>query len=235
MISNQSKRYIETKYSEKNAVISRLGVAVSGHLNEGTGSNILRLISISSLTSVKRVHMIIECVSAISKRNPDLKLEWAHYGDGPLKTSLHEFATKSLGDKASLKWAFRGHVTNRVIRNKLCEDRWDAIINLSEYEGIPVSMMEAMSAGIPVIATDVGAVAELVDADYPLLFPVNVRPELVADTVTRHLPFIKCSETRQRCQAKIVESFNESRNYNDLIDSIVMTSCGKRPKGTITE
>jgi glycosyltransferase involved in cell wall biosynthesis len=37
-------------------------------------------------------------------------------------------------------------------------------VNLSDSEGLPVAIMEAMSAGVPVVATDVGGTAEIVSS-----------------------------------------------------------------------
>ena len=42
-------------------------------------------------------------------------------------------------------------------------------INVSESEGVPVSIMEALSCGLPIIATNVGGVSEIVDAHVGVL------------------------------------------------------------------
>ena len=47
----------------------------------------------------------------------------------------------------------------------------DLFLNVSESEGIPVSIMEAISAGIPVIATDVGGTSEIVNDSFGTLIP----------------------------------------------------------------
>ena len=45
----------------------------------------------------------------------------------------------------------------------------DALINVSESEGLPFSMMEAISFGIPVIGTNVGGVKEIINNDTGIL------------------------------------------------------------------
>lgn len=53
----------------------------------------------------------------------------------------------------------------------------DWFMLLSTSEGLPVSILEAMSFGVPVIATDVGGVSEAVDDETGLLLPVDVEKE----------------------------------------------------------
>ncbi|MGZ5247769.1 MAG: glycosyltransferase, partial [Flavitalea sp.] len=52
--------------------------------------------------------------------------------------------------------------------------RFDLFLNVSESEGVPVSIMEAMSAGLPVIATNVGGTREIVDGSNGVLVNKNI-------------------------------------------------------------
>src|SRR5690606_3082592 len=47
-------------------------------------------------------------------------------------------------------------------------------VNVSRHEGVPVSIMEAISFGVPSIATDVGATRELINKDNGFLVPENI-------------------------------------------------------------
>lgn len=66
---------------------------------------------------------------------------------------------------------FRGNVPNDELQWFYRSNRIDCFITTSETEGLPVSIMEAMSYGIPVIATDVGGIREMVDGNGILLSP----------------------------------------------------------------
>jgi glycosyltransferase involved in cell wall biosynthesis len=55
-----------------------------------------------------------------------------------------------------------GTVPHETIISFFKDNAVDLFVNLSVYEGVPVSIMEAISFGIPVVATDVGAVREVV-------------------------------------------------------------------------
>jgi glycosyltransferase involved in cell wall biosynthesis len=56
----------------------------------------------------------------------------------------------------------RGYVPNTDVIDLERELRPSCLINLSASEGLPVSMMEAASLGIPIVGTDVGGVCEII-------------------------------------------------------------------------
>ena len=49
----------------------------------------------------------------------------------------------------------------------------DLFCNVSEYEGVPISIMEAMAYGIPCLATHVGGVSEIVNCQTGILIEKN--------------------------------------------------------------
>jgi len=102
------------------------------------------------------VHLIIEALSKIN----DIPLKWVHFGDGPLSTELYDLAERIL--PPNISWKFMGHIPNQELLQWYRENPVSVFINVSETEGIPVSIMEAMSFGIPVIATNVGGTGEIV-------------------------------------------------------------------------
>jgi glycosyltransferase involved in cell wall biosynthesis len=56
-------------------------------------------------------------------------------------------------------------------------------VHLSRLEGLPVSVMEAMSMGVPCIATSAGGTSELVDSTVGALLPIEVSPQDVANAI----------------------------------------------------
>ena len=77
-------------------------------------------------------------------------------GDGPLRGALEERA-RELGISERVRFAGRRTDTAAFYRD--C----DLFVLLSDYEGMPMSIIEAMASGLPVVATRAGGVAELVD------------------------------------------------------------------------
>src|SRR5690606_13386262 len=93
----------------------------------------------------------------------DKKIEWHHFGDG-LEFEELKKKIKTL-NKKKIAVILHGWATQADILKfyELYFVNW--FVNVSESEGIPVSIMEAMSFGIPVIATDVGGTSEIVNTD----------------------------------------------------------------------
>ncbi|MFF2178052.1 glycosyltransferase family 4 protein [Lysinibacillus sp. NPDC058147] len=99
----------------------------------------------------KRQDLLLETLAELS----DLPWRLQLIGDGSLRPSLEKFvADKGLTDRVS----FLG---NQLDVTSLLEES-HLFVLLSDWEGLPISIIEAMRAGLPIIATNVGGVNELV-------------------------------------------------------------------------
>ena len=66
------------------------------------------------------------------------------------------------------------------IHSTLESKPWDILVNVSTSEGVPASIQECFSYGIPAIATDVGGNSEIVDSTCGYLLSPNPSPEEIA-------------------------------------------------------
>lgn len=163
-ISKNGEEYIIDTYPMykgllKNKVeASYLGTMDHGY-NIKNKRGAFQIVSCSNLVELKRVHLIIEALSQIQ-----VPIRWTHFGDGKCAESLKKMAKEML--RHNIDYTFKGAIPNEeLMKAYKCMDI-DLFINVSEYEGVPVSIMEAMSFGIPVIATDVGGTSEIVRDGY---------------------------------------------------------------------
>lgn len=170
------------KISVVNTRIVYLGSKKEQRSNMSTPSsdNIIRLVSCSNVTWVKRVHKIVDAVSAVT----DVALEWTHLGGGPLLEQVQEQANNELKGKLNISFHFPGVKSNKEVHDYFSSQCVDLFVNLSESEGLPVSIMESMSYGIPVIATDVGGTCEIVNEKTGFLIPKDFQPQKVAEIIT---------------------------------------------------
>ncbi|RMD97728.1 MAG: glycosyltransferase, partial [Deltaproteobacteria bacterium] len=76
----------------------------------------------------------------------------------------------------------------------------EAYILPSLYEGMPTVILEAMANGLPIIATDIGAVRTMVDEENGLVIPPG-SPQAIVDAV-RHL-FVTCSPQERRRMGEV--------------------------------
>jgi glycosyltransferase involved in cell wall biosynthesis len=94
-------------------------------------------------------------------------------GDGELRSPMNHLA-QELGIAERVRfWGVRSDVAD-ILRAA------DIFTLPSQYEGNPMSVMEAMAAGLPVVASRVGGIPELVeDEQMGMLIPVDSEPCLV--------------------------------------------------------
>ena len=64
-------------------------------------------------------------------------------------------------NKKNVAFEFLGNIDNQDVVNFYNDNEIDLFVNASDTEGLPVSIMEAFSFGIPVVCRDVGGCAEI--------------------------------------------------------------------------
>jgi glycosyltransferase involved in cell wall biosynthesis len=153
-ISKLAGDYITQRYSGVQVEVEHLGTRDLG-VGPSTTSDALRIISCSAVSELKRVHLIPRLLRGLEQR-----VEWTHIGDGPLMARLKQSIEKC---DDNIKVHLTGFVPPDEVNRIYQENSFDIFLHVSSSEGIPVSMMEAISFGIPIVATDVGAVKEIVN------------------------------------------------------------------------
>ena len=113
-----------------------------------------RLLCVARLAPAKNHALLLRTVARLRESGRDVSLTLV--GDGPLRGRLEELA-RELGISERVRFAGRRTDTPAFYRD--C----DLFVLLSDYEGMPMSIIEAMASGLPVVATRAGGVAELVD------------------------------------------------------------------------
>ncbi len=113
-----------------------------------------RLLCVARLAPAKNHALLLQTVARLRESGRDVSLTLV--GDGPLRGRLEELA-RELGISEHVRFAGRRTDTPAFYRD--C----DLFVLLSDYEGMPMSIIEAMASGLPVVATRAGGVGELVD------------------------------------------------------------------------
>jgi len=104
-----------------------------------------RIISAGRLNVPKRYDLLIEAFALIADRYPQWQLDI--FGNGPLRDELqHRIDAKGLSGRVVLN-----KPTPAIYEAYL---RSDFLVLCSDYEGLPLVLIEAMACGIPVISTD---------------------------------------------------------------------------------
>lgn len=157
-ISCDGKQYLLNRYGIQRHKIHtcRLGSLCRQQAKDCDDRSILKIVSCSSLITRKRIYLIVDILSNIT----DITIEWTHFGTGPQRRQIERMCEERLG--SNVTYCLKGQVSNTEILRQYEEQNYHLFINVSRSEGIPVSIMEAISFGIPVLATAVKGVPEIV-------------------------------------------------------------------------
>lgn len=118
------------------------------------------LCCVGTINGRKGQRIIIEALNKtnVSNRN---KIHVAIVGEGQERTELEELAQKyNLNDNIE----FVGAIPNELVYKELA--RANIFILMSYNEGLPISIIEAMRSGLPVISTRIAGIPELVKENY---------------------------------------------------------------------
>lgn len=114
--------------------------------------NVVKIVCVARLDVPKNHALLLKALATVIGVPWVLEL----IGDGPLTDTVRQMV-HALG------------LTDRVVFSGLCSDvptrlaRADVFVLVSNWEGLPLSILEAMRASLPVVASNVGGVAELVN------------------------------------------------------------------------
>lgn len=212
-ISQDGVDYLKTRFPQAdNLRLSRLGTGDRG-LCIAEKAPVTTVVSCSNLLDVKRVDLLIKALAQCPQ-----PVRWLHFGDGPLMESL---CRQAEGLPPHIQWQFMGSVPNAELMTFYKENYVDVFVNVSSSEGVPVSIMEALSFGIPAVATDVGGTHEIVeDGCNGILLPADTRPEAIAEAIFRakNLP-----DARENARRIWQERCDATENYADFYENILKT------------
>jgi len=216
-ISKDGSKYLQYKSKSKHIFTSRLGT-LAIPLPEYKENPKLRILSIGALYSVKRIDLLIKALNSIN----EFGIIWEHFGTGPDETAIQKLASDLLSKK-NVAFFFHGFVNNKDLREHLTENIYDLLINSSSSEGIPVSIMEAMSVGVPCLATDVGGTHEIVDQNNGLLLPADLSPDFLAEKISwfHNLPQGEKIKMRESAYKTWKEKFDAETNYRAFANEIM--------------
>lgn len=207
-ISDSGKRYLKERYGDgapRIIEVCRLGTFDHG-LNPQNGDDVFKIVSCSNIVPVKRVRFLAEVIGRL-----DFKVQWTHIGDGPLRAEVEAVIGKF---PENVTGVLLGAMPNAEVLKYYSEHHVDLFINVSESEGVPVSIMEAFSFGIPVIATDVGGVAEIVDDAEGRLISKDISAQQLSEIITEFLCYSDRKEMRICARSKWEQMCCAERNYS---------------------
>ena len=166
----------------------------------GIAESDIYLVSVGRLVYEKGHEFLIRAIPAVLSRFPNVKA--GIYGDGVLRRQLENLIHELRLSNVVKIYGFQSDVSGFL-------SSADVFVLPSRSEGLPIALLEAMSAGLPVVATKVGGIEEvIVDAKYGLLVPAE-NPEALAESI---ITLLNDSEMQKRigaaAQALIIQNYD---------------------------
>ncbi|MFL5834850.1 MAG: glycosyltransferase family 4 protein [Solirubrobacterales bacterium] len=162
--------------------------------------------TISLLEPVKDLDTFLRAAALVREKRPQTR--FAVYGSGTMQDRL-EGLTRELGLEASL--SFPGHLP---VDQALSTLRLYVLCSL--LENCPMSLLEAMAAGRPAVATAVGGVPEIAGEAVPLVPPHD--PGALAAEILRLLESPElAAEVAARGQERVGSKFTAAANAEQML------------------
>ena len=222
-LSREARDYLRQTYGAppENIRICPLGVPLAAALARPSQAGHLHVVSVSFCLPVKRLDKIVDAIGLLARHHPGVGMTWTHIGNGPLLQEIQSQAWAKLASLGNVVCSFPGELPNHAVKAYYLNVPVDMLVNASESEGVPVSIMEAMSAGVPAIAPDVGGISSLVsDRCGALLGPCSDAREIAG--AMERVAFADGRDERRTQARRVIEArFDAARNYRDFVAGIV--------------
>jgi glycosyltransferase involved in cell wall biosynthesis len=167
------------------------------------------IISVSNTQPFKRVHLIPAMLAKF-----DFPVRWIHFGKGPMDSVIAEEIKKL---PVHIRAEQAGSLPNEEILKFYVDNQIDMFVSLSSSEGLPISMMEAISYGVPVFACEVCGIPDLVNETTGALFQQNDSIEVVGEKLR-----VKLSQKfdKEEILKFSRQNFDYKKNYLSFFQNI---------------
>jgi len=166
------------------------------------------VLTVRRLVYKNGVDTLLDCASIVARANP--KIVFLVAGKGPDLESVRQQAKQR---KISANFRLAGFVSDEDLAGYY--NLADLFVLPSKSgEGLPLVALEAMACGLPVIATNVGGIGEILVAEFGKLVPPN-QPEQLAEAI---LEFAQSDYNAQKSElrARVEERFSWETNIKQL-------------------
>lgn len=194
------------KYKNK-FYYSPLGVFDKG-INPTSPNNHFQIVSCSILNPIKRVHLIPQILKLQTKN-----IHWIHFGDG-VERSLIEKHCKDFPE--NITYEIKGYVKNDTVLNYYKTKHVDLFIQLSETEGgVPVSIQEAISFGIPILGSNAGGIPETINKN-GWLIEVDASIQEMSNTLDNIIKIENLENKRKASRKLFFAEFEAVKNHTEF-------------------
>ena len=161
------------------------------------------------VSSEKGLLTLIEAFKKISSA----KLSLSIVGEGPIRNQLEKTA------KADPRIQFKGYLSGNTLK-ETTRNALAVIVPSEWYENAPISILEALAFGKPVIGSQIGGIPEMIDdgVNGYLFEPGHVDDLREKLELVLSMPDKRISEMGQAARQKVEREYNAELHYERLMD-----------------
>ncbi|MCD6068715.1 MAG: glycosyl transferase family 1 [Bacteroidetes bacterium] len=182
-VSETGAKYLSQKYP---VYKNKIHTSYLGSEDNGEGffdpQGIFTIVSCAHVRNIKRIHMIPEILM-----HADFPVRWIHIGGMAKNDPTCDMLVKNIAEVETQNKLVSVEMKGNLLPEQVVDFYKITSVNLflsvSVTEGLPVSMMEAISYGIPILATDVGGCKEIATNNTGRLIPSDFNTKQVADVI----------------------------------------------------
>lgn len=219
--SIDGEQHLITRFPEYEDKVSKRYLGTCDHgINPEGKDDTFTIVTCSYLISVKRLNLVADALKRIDLMSSVVKIKWICIGDGPEREQLQQ----SVSTLKESQVVFFGSMKNEDVLTWYQSNHVDLFVNTSSSEGLPVSIMEASSFGIPSLATNVGGTSEIViDGENGRLLSENLTAEKLAEEVISFYLMNTEEKNKYRRRAREIwkKSFCANDNYRAFAEELL--------------
>ncbi|RUR54374.1 colanic acid biosynthesis glycosyltransferase WcaL [Vreelandella populi] len=207
---------------ESRVFVHRVGIDVSrfSYRERVANSRPLKIITTARLVEKKGLAYAIQAVAQVKKDHPEIKFHYDIIGEGPLSEEIKNLVTSlEITDCIKLHGALPHGEVQKLLADADIFILPSVKAKNGDQEGIPVSLMEAMASGMPVLSTLHSGIPELVDNGVSgYLVPERNVTELAEKIVYLAQRPESWSELGQAGRTKVEQDYNKDYQNTLLVD-----------------
>lgn len=213
-VSNKTANLIENKYKNVCCVHNGFEFKNQQQKKERVKGK-LSVVSIGNVGYRKGFDRIVELAKECKDKNKSI--DFVCVGKGPEERDFEKTALSFDPNREYIRFVGFQSDVRPFLENA------DLFILLSRNEALPVSIIEAMSYGLPIIATDVGGVGELLGDNNPLLihdYSKETVYQLIIDIYENNINYEAIGNENKRRYKKEFSTKGMANNYEKIITSL---------------
>ncbi|MES2513950.1 MAG: glycosyltransferase [Bacteroidota bacterium] len=217
-VSKRGEIYLKRHFPKNGPKISvsYLGTVNSSFIQKDM-SDTFTIATCSIIRSIKRLDLLVEIL-----KNVVHHVVWHVIGNGHVLNDLKE---KCRELPAHIHVVFHDYLSQTELYEFYKNTPINLFCSVSSSEGLPVSIMEAISFGIPVMSTDVGGCSEICNEKTGFLIPKDFEPKKVAAQMDE-FRFSEKNTLKFRSEVKNFweTNFSAHKNYPDFVNKMLLNN-----------